>query len=592
MTLLTTRPVIKLAHISLALAGLMWVLPFLNYYHAYPLTTFYQEWSTAALGLAAALLLLGKRYWQDAEVPRVVALPLALLLLLLAQYLLGKIPYLGQMLLYALYLLWAALLIMLGARLRKEFGLPALVTTLAVFLLLGAELNALLGILQHFRWHTFLDRVVTMKVGSAVFGNIAQPNHFANYIALGLASLGLLYARRALRAWQVLLLALPLLFVLPLSGSRGSWFYLLWFAASAFLWQRRNPELRPLLHYSLLVLVGFGLMHYVVGLPWFAGANGNVTTVQRLFAEDVQSGGIRLYLWHEAWLIFTQFPLLGAGFGQYAWQHFQLGPVLQSTAVNGLYNNAHNLVMQTAAETGLAGLLALFGTLLPWLWRQRRAERSLYHWWGYTVLAVIAMHSLLEYPLWYAYFIGIAALLLGVLDEASYRLDLHVVGRLSVAFAVLLGLLSLQQLWFGYRDLEALTTQPVKNQQDAEHRRTGLAELQRQALLQPYAELFMSSNLEVSGEHIDNKLALNRDIMHFVPISPVVYRQALLLAQAGDMDAAKRQMEQAVWSYPWDLPRTAQELGALARKDPAHFAPLLEFALQKYQEYQRAVHPK
>jgi O-antigen ligase len=592
MTLLTTRPVIKLAHLSLALAGLMWVLPFLNYYHAYPLTTFYQEWSTAALGLAAALLLLTKRYWQDAEVPRVVALPLALLLLLLVQYGLGKIPYLGQMLLYALYLLWAALLVMLGARLRKEFGLPALVTALAVFLLVGAELNALLGILQHFRWHTFLDRVVTMKVGSAVFGNIAQPNHFANYIALGLASLGLLYARRTLRAWHVLLLALPLLFVLPLSGSRGSWFYLLWFAAAAFLWQRRDPELRPLLRYSLLVLAGFGLMHYVVGLPWFAGANGNVTTVQRLFAEDVQSGGIRLYLWHEAWLIFTQFPLLGAGFGQYAWQHFQLGPVLQSTAVNGLYNNAHNLVMQQAAETGLVGLLALFGTLLPWLWRQRRAERSLYHWWGYAVLAVMAMHSLLEYPLWYAYFIGIAALLLGVLDEASYRLDLRVVGRLSVAFAVLLGLLSLQQLWFGYRDLEALTTQPVKNQQDAAHRQSGLAELQKQALLQPYAELFMSSNLEVSGERIDNKLALNQDIMQFVPISPVVYRQSLLLAQAGDLEAAKRQMERAVWSYPWDLPRTAQELGALARKDPAHFAPLLEFALQKYQEYQRAVHPK
>jgi hypothetical protein len=222
MTLLTTRPVIKLAHLSLALAGLMWVLPFLNYYHAYPLTTFYQEWSTAALGLAAALLLLGRRYWQDAEVPRVVILPLALLLLLLVQYGLGKIPYLGQMLLYALYLLWAALLVMLGARLRKEFGLPALVTALAAFLLVGAELNALLGILQHFRWHTFLDRVVTMKIGSAVFGNIAQPNHFANYIALGLASLGLLYARGTLRAWQVLLLALPLLFVLPLSGSRGS----------------------------------------------------------------------------------------------------------------------------------------------------------------------------------------------------------------------------------------------------------------------------------------------------------------------------------------------------------------------------------
>ncbi len=30
-------------------------------------------------------------------------------------------------------------------------------------------------------------------------------------------------------------------------------------------------------------------------------------------------------------------------------------------------------------------------------------------------------------------------------------------------------------------------------------------------------------------------------------------------------------------------------LGALAAKDPAHFAALLEYASQKYEEYQRAV---
>ncbi len=44
---------IRPAHLSLILIGLMWVFPFLIYYHAYPRTTFYQEWSAAMLGLAA-----------------------------------------------------------------------------------------------------------------------------------------------------------------------------------------------------------------------------------------------------------------------------------------------------------------------------------------------------------------------------------------------------------------------------------------------------------------------------------------------------------------------------------------------------------
>ena len=147
------------------------------------------------------------------------------MLLALMQFMLGKIVYFDQMMLFVLYMLWATLLMMLGHALRKKFGMSALATTLAIFLLSGAELNALAGVLQHFRWHTWLDSVVTAKNSIAVYGNLAQPNHYADYIMLGLVSLGLL--RPHLRIWQTILLALPLLFVLVLSGSRSSWLYLL-----------------------------------------------------------------------------------------------------------------------------------------------------------------------------------------------------------------------------------------------------------------------------------------------------------------------------------------------------------------------------
>lgn len=587
-------PSFSYAHISLLLAGLMWVLPFLNYYHAYPLTTFYQEWGAAMLGLGALLLLVAGRCWLRPEIPRVILLPLGLVLLVVVQFAMGKIAYFGQALLYSLYLSWAALLIMLGRQLRSEFGLAVLSTVLAAFLVVGGELSALVGVLQHYRWHTFLDSVVTVKVSSAVYGNIAQPNHFADYLTLGLVSLGLLYARGSLRAWQVVVLALPLLYVLPLSGSRSTLLYLLCIAGMSYLWQRRDKSLSVLWHYSLLLLPAFGLMHLMVRLPWLAGSTGDVTTIQRLFGE-VNSEGIRLHLWHEAWLIFTRFPLFGAGFGQFAWQHFLLGPELRDAGMVGLYNNAHNLVMQLAAETGLAGLLVLFGTLLPWLWRARRAERSVYHWWGYSLLAVLGIHSLLEYPLWYAYFIGVAALLLGMFDSGCYRLELRGLGRISVALMLLLGVLSLQQLLHGYRNLEALMAQrPVSDNDTAyvERMRSGLREVRGLVLLQPYADLFIDSTLAVGPDHIEDKLTYNTEVLHFVPISGVAYRQALLLAQAGDAAAAQAQMGRAIWSYPGDFPATGKELEGLVHRDPARFAALLKFAILKNEEYWRAVHGK
>ncbi len=581
----------SIARISLIFVGLMWFLPFLYYHHAYPLTTFYQEWSAAALGLCAMPLLVTKRYWLRPEIPHIVLLPIGLLLLGMMQFALGRVVYFDQILLFALYLLWAALLMMLGKQLREEFGLPTLATALATFLLVGAELNALAGILQHYRWHTFLDAVVTVKIAVAVYGNVAQSNHFANYITLGLISLGLLHMRRLLRVGYVALLTMPLLFVLVLSGSRSVWLYLLCIAGMAWLWQRRDKSCLPLFRYTLLLLLGFGLMHAVVQIPWLEGAAGSVTMMRHLFGEGT-SGSIRLYLWREGWQIFTQFPLLGAGFGQFAWQHFKLGPVFQSTGMVGLYNHAHSLVMQTAAEMGLAGLLIVLGMLVKWLIQCGRAQRTIYHWWGYALLGVLAIHSLLEYPLWYAYFLGVAALTLGMLDTTTYRLKFRCLGRLSLAAILLLGGLSLVQIFQNYRNLERLMglRQVVSNDGHfwSEERMAAHA----QVPLRPYFDLFMGGKIKVSADYLVDKRMLNERVMHFVPIGLVVYREALLLALSGEQAAAQLQMERAIWSYPYDFQAARKELSALAQKNPENFAALLEFALQKYEERQHAVHAR
>src|SRR3989338_6747849 len=302
---------------------------------------------------------------------------------------------------------------LLGARLRDCLGIAKLAQVLAIFLLTGAELSALIGVLQHYRWNTPLDPVIAMKISSSVYGNIAQHNHFANYIALGMISLGLLFQQQKLRAGQVAMLAMPLLFVMTLSGSRSSWLYLLMMAGLAWWWARRDAAQRPLLRYSLLLIAGFGVMHLVVQLPFMAGADSNINTVQRLFGEVKDpSGSIRLYLWREAGLMFMQSPWLGGGFGQFAWHHFQLLPVLQQGNITGLYNNAHNLVFQLAAEAGSAGLLALFGSMGIWFYGLRRAALDAAHWWAHAALGVLAIHSLLEYPLWYTYFVAVAAILL------------------------------------------------------------------------------------------------------------------------------------------------------------------------------------
>jgi O-antigen ligase len=584
----------RLAHISLALVGLMCVLPFLHYRHENPLTTFDQEWWSAMLGVLALAPLVARDFWQQPEIPRIAQLPVVMIGILLLQLSLSKVAYFNQALLYMLYLLFATMLMLLGARLRASFGIEKLAIVLAVSLLTGAELSALIGVLQHYQWHTPLDAVVVMQVSAGVYGNLAQPNHFANYIALGLISLGLLFQQRKLKSHYVILLATPLLFTMTLSGSRSSWLYLLLMVGLAWWSAKRDASMKPLLRYSSLLVVGFGLMHLIVQMSFMVGADSGTNTVQRLLAIEGggdTSGSIRLHLWYEAWQMFMQSPLLGVGFGQFAWHHFQMLPLLQTSNISGLYNNAHNLIFQFAAEEGIAGLLALFVSLGVWFYGLRLVLPSATHWWGYAAMGVLAIHSLLEYPMWYTYFLAVAAVLLGAFDETRYRLARPNFWRVWMLMIVLIGLISLMQLRIGYQQLkDTLAIRPVSgNIEEAYQRaREGLLAVHGGSLMSPYVEMLIFSYSEVNADHIKQKIALGSNAMRFNPIAPMVYRQAFFLAQDGQLGPAQQLLEQAIWSYPGNSDAHKLLLG-LAEKDPAHFSALLEFALQKEQEHASAV---
>ncbi len=59
------------------------------------------------------------------------------------------------------------------------------------------------------------------RLRGRIYANTGQPNHLANYLCLGLASLAYLYRVRRLALPLALAAAAPLLLVLTASGSRS-----------------------------------------------------------------------------------------------------------------------------------------------------------------------------------------------------------------------------------------------------------------------------------------------------------------------------------------------------------------------------------
>src|SRR5438552_837014 len=175
---------------SLLLAGSLCLLPFLLPYHQQPVLSFFPEWLAAALGIAAALTLLAGQGVSAASLPVPARWLFAFALVLAVQAAIGGHAYSQLPLLAALYVLYAVLMIWLGAQLTAALGIERVATVLAAFLLVGALANSLAGVIQYYGRPRLLENVIAELHGSGrAYGNIAQANLYANYLDIGQGAL-------------------------------------------------------------------------------------------------------------------------------------------------------------------------------------------------------------------------------------------------------------------------------------------------------------------------------------------------------------------------------------------------------------------
>jgi predicted TPR repeat methyltransferase len=104
-------------------------------------------------------------------------------------------------------------------------------------------------------------------------------------------------------------------------------------------------------------------------------------------------------------------------------------------------------------------------------------------------------------------------------------------------------------------------------------------------------ELAVAYGITVSEERLPDKLALMARAVHFVPNSFVSYRYALLLALAGEREAALVQLDRSLRVYPEAAGGVAMQLETLAQSNRGVFAPLLELTAARSTPATRAMTP-
>lgn len=563
--------------LALALLALLLTLPFLGAQHHLPIATFRQEWLAAVLGLCVLLPLLPNGDGDTWEIPRTALLPLAFVLLTWLQFATGNGVIYEQAVLFSLYLVWAALIMLSACRLEQRLGRNALADGLAWSLLAGSLLLAATGAAQ--LWLPQLGLPYVFPSAGRVVGNIAQPNNFADYLWLGIAAATYLHARGHL-AWPALLpVLLPLLAFSLLSGSRSVYLY----ALALTVWQllrawRAAPDVRRrLLRGALLLLPALLCLQWLIGISGIGGTS--VSSAQRIVASGSYDP-VRLTLWRAALDIFSAHPLLGAGLDSYS-REFFLRIERFPLDGRGIPEHSHNLLTEIAAEFGLAGLGCLLIAAGAWLiGLRRRSDDATFLALG--LLLVLGIHSALEYPLWYAHFLGIACIALALGDSGRWQFAVARRHRWLMLGGIVLGLTTLAGLRSDYLRLEdaARGRHADGTPLALATRQEWLLDSYSRSLWRPYAALQFSVLMPIDAREVDGRLALMREAVRFSPIRDAVFRHAALLQLAGEEAEASAQLRRAMLSYPEQIPRARAEMEAALAEAPT-LAPLVEQLRQR-----------
>lgn len=313
----------------------------------------------------------------------------------------------------------AALMAVAGAAAAREEQGVVVFTALAWGLLAGGLLNASVALVQVF-FPAWADGswIATSSLPGRAVGNLRQPNHLCSLLLWGLAAATGLHALGRLPG-RLLAVVLPLLVLgVELSASRTGAAGLLLFLAWGLLDRRLPRSARlALLATPLLYLAAWGAM------AWWGSVSQQVLGAGARLAADgglgESSPNARSNIWGNALRLIAANPWTGIGFGEFNFAWTLTAFVNRPTA---FFDHTHNLPLQLMVELGVPLALlvmALLGLALWQAWRRcARATDQSSALAGRTALVLLlltSLHSLVEYPLWYAYFLLPVALAWGLL---------------------------------------------------------------------------------------------------------------------------------------------------------------------------------
>jgi hypothetical protein len=409
---------------------------------------------------------------------------------------------------------------------------------LAFALLAGALASTVIAFAQVFSlWeHSgWIVRMPSLRPGA----NLAQPNHLATLLVMGVASLVFLHESRKLggivSALILIILGLGLAATESRTGMLGVLVLMLWWLAKRRHFGSRTPAWAA-------VVAGGGF-----ALSFWAWPTLLLNSTQLSYQAGVRPfSNLRLEAWQQLLEAVALRPWWGWGIHEVAQAH---NAVAHNYAVSAPFTYSHNVVLDLLLWLGLP--LAGFVVLVTgyWLWRRIRTANQLLPWYGLAAVLPVAVHSMLEFPFAYAYFLAPVMFALGAVEALSGTKPLLRMGIKPLATVLLVTTAVLAWSVIEYLEIEedfrVARFEALRiGSPPPGHRRPKVFLYGQLGVLLDDARITPTPDMSPEAMQVVKKSAL-----HY-PWSATQYRYAVALALNGNPVEAARQIQ--VMRLMWD----------------------------------------
>jgi O-antigen ligase len=456
------------------------------------------------------------------------------------------------------------IMVLVAASELKAHGPQQFHDRVSRFLWFGCFVYGVMSLLKYYGFLALVFSWAEPPVGrlSGIWG---QPNLTTTTCWLGFLAGAVVFSQKQQKGWWYASI-LVLGWTLACAASRMSWLMIAGLLALVFFSRLSRYRMKETLGASRSLVQGIALIVILLlvvpllnqplreALVSFGFLDQS--SVVSLAGRDVFHDSARLTEFSKVFSEASTFSwtqwFIGVGPGNYPIFSYHADMALSPEGlVAGTWLHSHNLFSMVFVEFGLVGLVVVLAFVVSITLTALKEPMNLPRFFSIGGVGLLFIHSNLEFPLWYLWFLVLLCLLLtNLFDVREFKVDSTWLKPVVGIAGLLMTLALLVNVGHQYVRITDVALSPQRDKQDYQT----LSFLANDSLMGPYAVLRKYRDFAPESTNIDWQLREVRRMKNWQPRDLVVLREFSLLILKQDVIGACKVAEHSAYRYPHSGP--------------------------------------